>query len=367
MLIHKSFRYKLKPTSLQESRFYQFAGATRWVWNVMLAENRRRREAGEKQLSWVEQCKWLTQLKQIDEYSWLKEICAQTLQEPIKNLERGYQNAFAKRSKFPKFKSRHKHMSFAYPQDIKVLGNQVYLPKIGWVGFYKSREVEGEMKSATISKQASGWYISILCEVEVPEYGRVPLDESNTVGIDLGLIDFLVTSNGDSVPAPKFYRKAQKQLAKAERIKSRRKKGSNRRKKQKQKVARLHEKVANQRRDFLHKLSTQLVRENQAVFAEDLNVKGLGRTRLAKSVHDVGWGMFLRMLDYKAQWQSKTLHQVNRFFASSKTCYECGTLNPLTLSDRVFVCSGCGGTVLRDLNAALNIQRQGLLTVTLAG
>jgi putative transposase len=367
MMIHKAFRYKLKPTSLQESCFYQFAGATRWVWNFMLAENERRYKAGEKRMHWVEQMRWLTQLKATEQYAWLNTIHSQVQREPIKNLERGYQNAFAKRSQFPKFKSRHKHISFAYPQGIKVEGRRVYLPKIGWVAFHKSREVEGELKSATISKQASGWYISILCEVEVPEYGNVPLDENNTVGIDLGLIDFVVTSDGDNVPAPKFYRKAQKQLARAQRTLSRRKKGSHRRKKQQQKVARLHEKVANQRRDFLHKLSTRLVCENQAVFAEDLNVKGLGRTRLAKSVHDAGWSAFLGMLTYKAHWQSKTFHQVNRFFASSKTCYECGTLNPLTLSDRVFMCGGCGGTVLRDFNAALNIQRQGLLTVAVAG
>jgi putative transposase len=367
MLIHKTFRYKLKPTGAQESRFYQFAGATRWVWNVMLAEQNRRRVSGEKRLSLYDMMRWLTELKRTADYGWLTTIHSQVLQEPIKHLDTANQNAFAKRAKVPKFKSRHKHMSFAYPQSVRVQGNQVYLPKIGWVRFRKSREVEGTLKSATITQQASGWYVSILCEVEVQEYGDIPLHDGNTVGIDLGLTSFLVSSAGDDIPAPHYYRKAQQKLAKAQRALSRKQKGSNRRKKQAHKVARLHEQVANQRRDFLHKLSTALVGESQAIIAEDLNVRGLGRTRFAKSVHDVGWGMFLRMVAYKTEWQSKVFHQVNRFFPSSKTCYSCETRNPLALSDRTFVCNGCGTTLLRDLNAARNIKRRGLLDLSPAG
>lgn len=361
MLIHKAFRYKLKPTAAQTSRFRQFAGATRWVWNFMLSENIRRYNAGAKRLNWVDQSKWLTELKTIQEYAWLQTICAQTLQVSLRNLETAYQNAFEKRTRFPRFKVRHNDMKFAYPQGIKVNNKHVWLPKIGWVAFYHSRNVEGLIKSATISNKASGWYISILCEVEVTEYRSESLYEANTVGIDLGLKDFLVTSKGESVSAPQYYRKAEKQLVRAQQVLSRRKKGSNRYRKQREKIAILYEKVTNKRQDFLHKLSTLLVRENQAVFAEDLSIKGLARTRLAKSVHDVGWGMFLNLLAYKAKWRSKRFYQVDRFFPSSKTCYTCGVRNKITLRDRKFVCIGCGQTVLRDFNAARNIQRQGLI------
>lgn len=372
MLVHKTLRYKLQPTPAQEQTFVQWAGACRWLWNYMLAWRREAKATGQKMPTWAEQCRHLTTLKQQPETLWLKEVYAHTLQATLKHLDKAYGTFFAalkQRKKGtstrkvgpPKFKSKRGKQAFAFPDGIQVAGGYVWLPKIGWVRYRDSRLVEGQVKTATVKREASGWYLCLTCEVEIPEYGRVPLDERNTVGIDLGLTSLLVSTQGHDIPAPKFYRKAQKQLAKAERIKSRRKKGSNRRKKQQQKVARLHEKVANQRRDFLHKLSTRLVRENQAVFAENLNVKGLGRTHLAKSVHDVGWSLFLGMLAYKAKWKSKTFHQVNRFFASSKTCYTCGARNEIELKDRMFVCCGCGSHVLRDYNAALNIRRQGLL------
>jgi putative transposase len=212
----------------------------------------------------------------------------QVLQAPIKYLDCDYDNFFAKRAKFPKFKSRHKHMRFAYPQNVRVAGNHVWLPKIGWARFRKSREVEGEIKSATITQQASGWHMSILCDVEIPDYGYVPLRESNTIGIDLGLTSFVVSLAGHEIAAACFFRKAQKQLAQAQRVLSR-----------KHKVARLPERVASQRHDFLHKRSTALVSENQAIMAEDLSVKGLARTRFAKRVQDAGWGLCLQMVASK--------------------------------------------------------------------
>ena len=367
MLTYKAFRYKLKPSSVQESLFMQFAGAARWVWNTILAEQNRRYAEGQARLSKYDLMRWLTEIKSNPNYAWLNTIHSQVLREPIKHLDVAYRNFFAKRAKFPKFKSRHSRVSFTYPQSVRVDGIYVWLPKIGWVRFRKSREIEGEIKSATIVKQASGWYVSIICELEVREYGITPLNGSNTIGVDLGLKSFLVSSEGDDIPASQHYRKAQKKLAKAQRALSRKQKGSNRRKKQTHKVARLHEHVANQRRDFLHKLSTALVRENQAIIAEDLNVKGLGRTRLAKSVHDAGWGIFLQMVAYKTAWQGKVFHQIDRFFPSSKTCFLCGTVNTITLSDRTFVCEGCRCTVSRDKNAALNIKRRGLMDLSPAG
>jgi putative transposase len=371
MIIHKTFRYKLNPTPAQEQTFVQCAGACRWLWNYMLAWRREAKAAGQKMPTWVEQCRHLTTLKRSEETLWLKEVFAHTLQATIKQLDKAYSAFFValeQRKKgtstrkvgLPKFKSKRGKQAFAFPDGVQVANGYVWLPKIGWVRYRNSRNIEGHIKAATVKREASGWYVCLACEVEIPEYGRVPLDKTNSVGIDLGLHSFLVSTQGHAIPAPKFYRKAQKRLARAQRTLARRKKGSKRRAQQKQQVARLHEKVTNQRRDFLHKLSTQLVRENQAVFAEDLNVQGLGRTWLAKSVHDVGWSMFVKMLDYKAKWQGKTFYQIGRFFPSSKTCYTCGTRNEIVLNDRVFVCYGCGTTVQRDCNAALNIQHQGL-------
>jgi putative transposase len=368
MLIHKAFVFKLKPTGEQEQAFWRYVGACRWVWNRFLDERQTAyKETGES-LSMYEQKRQLSILKAQSETSWLSEIHSQVLQEVVLNLQRAFQNFFDKRAASPRFKSRkNPAQSFSYPQGVKVDENQVYLPKIGWVRFRKSREVEGAIKRATVHHKASGWYVSILCEIEVPDPMPTPLAPSTTIGLDLGLTDFVVTSNGERVPAPKFLRKAEKKLAKAQRALARCKRGSNRYAKQKRKVARLYERVANARKHFLHQLSTRLVRENQAIVAENLSVKGLARTRLAKSVHDAGWGEFLRQVAYKCEWQGKVFHQIDRFFPSSKLHAACGMSNTLSLSDRTFVCQGCGEVLDRDLNAAQNIKRQGLKELLAAG
>lgn len=367
-MIHKAFQFKLKPTRAQAALFAQYAGASRWVWNEMLAERKRTFEASGRSPSMYEQMRRLTALKQEAATAWLGTIHSQVLQEPIKHLGRAFQDFWDKRAAFPRFKSRKQtHQAFSYPQGVKVDENLVYLPKIGWVRFHKSRDVEGTIKRAAVKRKASGWYVSILCEVELRDPEPVNPTPATTLGIDLGLRDFVATSDGERVPAPKFLRKAEKKLAKAQRALSRKQKGSNRRGKQREKVARLHEHVANARQDFLHKLSTRLVSENQAIVVEDLSVKGLARTRLAKSIHDAGWGEFVRQLAYKCEWQGKVFHRIDRFFPSSKLHAACGTLNILSLSDRTFACQGCGELIDRDLNAAQNIKQHGLLIVLAAG
>lgn len=367
MIINKAFVFKLKPTRKQVSLFSQYAGASRWVWNEMLAERKRAYDATGKSPSMYEQMRRLTTLKQEEATAWLGAIHSQVLQEPIKHLQRAFQNFFDKRAAYPRFKSKKQaHQSFSYPQGMKVQANRAYLPKIGWVRFRKSREVEGEIKRATIRRKASGWYLSLICEVTIAPQ-RTRLTPATTLGVDLGLIDFLVGSDGERIPTPRLLRQAERKLRQAQQALSRKQKGSNRRRKQRAKVARLHEQVANARQDFLHKLSSRLVSENQAIVAEDLNVKGLARTRLAKSIHDAGWGEFVRQLEYKCKWQGKQFHQIDRFFPSSKLHAACGTLNTLSLADRTFVCQGCGEVLDRDLNAARNIKEQGLLTMLAAG
>jgi putative transposase len=359
--INKAFRYKLRPTAAQEQVFWQFAGAVRWVWNEMLAERKRVYEESGKGVSQYAQMRRLTALKQEPETEWLRTIHSQVLQEPIKQLQQAFVNFFEKRTRFPRFKKRkHTNQSFSYPQGVKVEDSRVYLPRIGWVRFRQSREVEGEIKRATVRRKASGWYISIVCEVEI-EPEPVEATQSGMVGIDLGLSDFAVMSDGERVPNPRHLRRLERKLAREQRILSRRQRGSNRYRKQREKVARLHERVRDARADFLHKLSDRLVSENQGVVVEDLSIKGMARTRLAKSVHDAGWGEFLRQLEYKSRWQGKTFHQIDRWFPSSRIHNGCGIKNTISLSSRSFVCCGCGEIVDRDFNAAKNIKHQGLI------
>ena len=361
MKIKKAFRYKLRPTTEQEQHFWQFAGAARWVWNEMLAERKRIYEETGKGVSPYEQMRRLTTLKREPDTGWLRSIHSQVLQEPIKQLAQAFVNFFEKRTSYPRFKKRkHINQSFSYPQGVKVKDDGVYLPKIGWVRFRRSREVEGEIKRATVKRKASGWYVSLVCENEIEPEGVEPTPDG-VVGIDLGLNDFLVTSTGERIPNPRHLRRLEKKIASEQHTLSRRKRGSNRYRKQRQKVARLHERVQNARADFMHKLSSRLVSENQGIVAEDLSIKGMARTRLAKSVHDAGWGEFLRQLEYKCQWQGKAFHQVDCWFPSSRVHNDCGTKNAITLSDRRFVCTGCGKIVDRDWNAARNIKYQGLI------
>lgn len=361
MKINRAFRYKLRPTVEQEQCFWQFAGAVRWMWNEMLAERKHVYEETGKGVSQYEQMRRLTALKREPETEWLRTIHSQVLQEPIKQLQQAFVNFFEKHASYPRFKKRkHVNQSFSYPQGVKMDDNNVYLPKIGWVRFRKSREIEGEIKRATIKPKASGWYISIVCEVEI-EPKLIEPTPDGVVGIDLGLNDFAVMSDGERVPNPRHMKRLEQKLAREQRTLSRRQRGSNRYRKQQEKVARLHERVRDARADFLHKLSHRLVSENQGIVVEDLSIKGMARTRLAKSVHDAGWGEFLRQLEYKSQWQGKTFHQIERWFPSSRIHNGCGAKNTFSLSDRRFVCCGCGEMVDRDLNAAKNIKHQGLI------
>lgn len=361
MVIHKAYRFKLKATQEQEATFRRYAGAARWVWNYMLADWNHTYRETKKSPSFVGQMKRLTVLKHEPETAWLGEVNAQMLQQPIHHLHEAWGRFFAKIARRPRFKKKKRaRQSFSFTQSVKVDGTRVYLPKIGWVTFRKSREVEGTIKGATVSQRAGKWYVSIKVELEVPDPVLPPLDPAGVVGLDLGLTDFAVLSTGERIPNPRCFRKGERRIAKAKRKLARCKRGSKRYQKQKAKVARLEEQVANQRRDFHHKLSHRLTTENQGLMVEDLSVKGLARTRLAKSVHDAGWGEFLRQLAYKSAWRGVRFHKIDRFYPSTRLHRACGTLNTVTLKDRHFVCQGCGALVDRDLNAAHNIKWRGL-------
>lgn len=366
MLINKAFRFKRKPTQKQRQLFRQFAGAVRWVWNACLAERKRVYEEAGESISQYAQMRRLTRLKRDAETAWLRTIHSQVLQEPIKNLQRAFRGFFAGHKEYPRFKSKKRvHQSFTYPQGVKVQGDRVYLHKIGGVRFYKSQEIEGQIKRATLKRHASGWYVYITCEVAMDPPAIHPTPDG-TLGIDLGLNDFIVTSDGERVKAPQYLSGAERKLAREQRKLSRKHRGASRYKKQRRRVARLHERVRNMRQDFLHQLSTRLVCENQTIVVEDLKVKGLARTRLAKSVYDAGWSEFVRRLDYKCRWAGKAFHRIDRFFPSSKACHHCDTLNEVSLSDRELVCQGCGRLIDRDHNAAQNIKQRGLMDLKVA-
>lgn len=314
-------------------------------------------------LRYVDLNKELTELKRRPGMEWLRDADSQSLQEALRDLDRAFRNFFEKRARFPRFKSRKRDAArFRIPQRVKVAGGEVYVPKVGWVRIRQSRDVTGPTKSATFRREADGhWYVSLTVEFEMPDVALPVPDPANVVGIDLGLIDFAILSDGsDPVPAPKFYREGQRKLRKAQRALSRRRIGSNRRSKAKRRLARVHRKIGNQRGDFLHKLTTKFVGDHDGLCIEDLSLKGLARTKLAKSFADASMGEFRRQLEYKSLWNRKHLVTIDRFYPSSRLCNGCGAINDrLSLSDREWVCD-CGMVHDRDLNAARNIRDEGL-------
>jgi putative transposase len=286
----------------------------------------------------------------------LKEVNSQSLQATLKDLEGSYRNFFRKTHKFPNFKSKkNPKQSFKIPQHVKIGNNKVYFPKFKeGIKIVLHRPIDGKILSATISKSSGGrYYISFSCEVD-----KKPKHNSDSIiGIDLGIKDFAVTSDGNRYSNGNFYRKTEKKLKYIQRRYSKFKG-----KKNKIKLGILHEKVANQRKDFLHKLSTKIINENQVIVLEDLNVKGMVKNHcLAKSISDSGWGYFNQFINYKSNWYDRETIKIDRFFPSSKTCSICGFIKEdLSLKDRAWECPNCKSKIDRDVNAAINILKQGL-------
>jgi putative transposase len=296
------------------------------------------------------------QLKDLKtECEWLKEINSQSLQQSITNLDKAYTAFFKGQSSFPKFKKKSDGGSFNIPQNVLLKNGKLVIPKFKkGIDIILHRPIKGEIRQATISKTPTGkYFVSILCETGEAIKTKAKIRESTTVGIDLGVKTFIVASDGKEFDNPKFLRKAQSKLKYVQRKYSKYKG-----KRTKQKLAILHEKVANQRKDFLHKTSSELIKNHDSLAIEDLNVKGmLANHKLAQSIIDAGWSSFVTMLEYKADWYGKNILKIGRFEPSSKLHANCGYINKeLTLSDREWTCPKCSEVVPRDRNAAINIK-----------
>jgi putative transposase len=359
------------PDEAQREMFLKHFGACRFIYNRSLEQKIKTYETDKTSLSCYDLNAMLPDLKQ--EFEWLAEVNSQSLQQTNKNLDSAFKRFFREKKGFPKFKSKkNPSQSFGVPQNYTVDfdNNQVKLPKIGWIKTKLSRSFEGILKTATVSMTTTGkFFISILVEdgKETPKKESFGYD--STIGLDVGITDFVTMSDGTKIDNPKFLRDSIKRLGVLQQRMSKTKKGSKNRDKSRQKVALQHEKVANQRKDFLHKLSSGIVSDNQAIAIETLNVAGMMKNHhLAQAIGDVSWSEFFRQLDYKSERYGKTLLRIGRFEPSSKICNVCGSINhDLKLSDREWTCAGCGTLHDRDVNASVNIKKFAIQAQNLIG
>lgn len=352
-------RIRLYPTDAQAQSLAVQFGCARWAWNNALAENDALYRATGKGLNYHAMAIRLPKLKV--EYEWLAEADSQALQQSLQNLARAFDNFFAKRGRYPRFKSKHGRQSIQYPQRVKVEGSRIYLPKVGWTKCVVHREIVGKFKTVTISRNACGqFYASILTDdgAELPAVSM----KGRAIGVDVGLTHLAVTSDGSKFDNPRHLQKATRNLKRKQQSLSRKKKGSKRRDKARKLVARAYERVACARKDHLHKLSRRIVNENQVIAVEDLHVKGImSNHNLAKAAGDAGWGMLTSFLEYKAARAGRAFVKCHRWYPSTKTCSDCGSISETKPLDvRAWTCAHCGAHHDRDINAARNIRDEGL-------
>ena len=364
-MVLKGYKYRIYPTEKQQIQMAKTFGCCGFVYNQMLAKRIELYKTEKKSMSKID-CNNYTNQVLKKEFVWLKEVDKFALTNSVYDMDNAYQKFFKEHNGFPKFKSKKNHY-YSYTTnftnnniEVDFSCNGIKLPKLKWIKAKLHREFLGRIKNATVSKTPSGkYFVSILVEEEIQQLQK----NDNRIGFDLGLKEFLIDTNGSHVNNPKTLYKHQDKLTKLQRELAHKKLGSKNWDKQRIKIAREHERITNIRRDFLHKLSNEIINENQIIISEDLNVKGMVKNqKLAKAISDVSWSEFTRQIEYKSIWYGRTYHKINRFYASSQTCSECDFVNKevKNLSVREWICKECGSIHQRDDNAAINILKKGL-------
>jgi putative transposase len=363
-VVKRAYRYRFYPTPEQADLLNRTFGSVRYVWNRALAERSRAWTQEQRRVTFADTCRMLTAWKADPETAWLYEVSNVALQQGLQHLQQAYVNFWGKRSKYPHFKSKHKSRASATftTSGFRYRDGRVTLAKMaGPLDIRWSRPLPqgAEPSTVTVSRDAAQrWHISILAESPVEALPAA----TAAVGIDAGITSLLTLSTGEKVANPRHERRDRLRLARAQRSLARKVKGSANRQKARVKVARVHARIADRRRDHLHKLSTRIIRESQAVIIEDLPVRNMVRNHcLARAISDASWSEFRRMLEYKADWHGRTVVAVDRFYPSSKTCSACGRIAAkMPLSVRDWTCAACGAAHDRDINAARNIRAAGL-------
>lgn len=380
MIVKRGFKFRLKPTPAQLQKCCMFAGAKRWIFNHGLEQRMRIYEQTEKTLTYFEQNNALIALKNAPETNWLSEIHSQVLQQGLKDLDRAFVNFFRRvqtgeKPGFPRFKRRGVKDSFRYPQGVKVEDNKVFLPKIGWVSFKKTRDLQGEINETTITQEGENWYVSFSCEWEKSDPLPVSITEEKAVGIDLGVAQFATLACGTknvlvTIPNPRILKRLLFKLRRLSRQLSRKAKGSKNRLKARLKLSKLHARIRNFRHNFVHQLSAQMIKSHDIFCIESLNITSMlekGTRALARSIADASWGYFLHCLKYKAEEHGKYIVEAQKYFPSTQICSSCDSKQKLELSEREYHCKSCGLRICRDYNSAIVLKAAGMTVLTACG